>query len=71
MGLDDLEQEAKTLASEHPEQADQALDKVGQEINQETGGKFSSQIDSGEQKAEEFLGVQAQGQGQDQDQMQS
>lgn len=61
MGFDDLgglEDEAKDLASKHPEQAEQALDKVGDEINQETGGKFSGEIESGEQKAEEYLGIQ-------------
>jgi len=61
MGMDDLgglADEAKNLASQHPEQADQVLDKVDEAAKKETGGKFSGEIDSAEQKAEGYLGVQ-------------
>jgi len=61
MGIGDelggLGDKAKDLAQDHPDQAEQAIDKVGDELGQRTGGKFDSQIDAGEQKADEFLGV--------------
>ena len=59
--------EAKKQASEHSDIADQGFDKAAEMADEKTGGKFDSQIQAGEQKAEEALGVQdqdAQGQGQ-------
>jgi len=59
--------EAKKMASEHSDVADQGMDKAAEMADEKTGGKFSGQIQQGEQKAEEALGVQdqdAQGQGQ-------
>ena len=58
MNLGSLASKAKDLASRHPKQTDQALDKAGAEVNKETGGKYSGQVDSAEQKAEGYLGVQ-------------
>ena len=52
--------EAKKLASEHSEQADQGLDKAAEMAGEKTGGEYDSQIQAGEQKAEDFLGVQDQ-----------
>jgi len=49
--------EAKKLASEHSDIADQGLDQATQMAEQKTGGRFDSQIEGGEQKAEEYLGV--------------
>jgi hypothetical protein len=61
--------EAKKLASEHSDIADQALDQAADMAKQKTGGRFDSQIEGGEQKAEDYLGVQDQDQGsQDQNQ---
>ena len=51
---------AKEFASEHPEQADQGLDKAAEMAGEKTGGKYDSQIQAGEQKVEDFLGVQDQ-----------
>jgi hypothetical protein len=59
--------EAKKEASEHSDVADQGFDKAAEMADQKTGGKFDSQIQEGEQKAEGSLGVQdqdSQGQGQ-------
>jgi MT0933-like antitoxin protein len=59
--------EAKKMASEHSDIADQGADKAAEMVDEKTGGKFDSQIQQGEQKAEESLGVQDQdnqGQGQ-------
>jgi hypothetical protein len=55
--LRDLGKKAKDLAHDHPDQADKAIDKLGDELGQRTGGKFDDQIDSGERKAEESLGI--------------
>jgi hypothetical protein len=51
---------AKKLASEHSEQADQGLDKAAEMVGEKTGGKYDSQIQAGEQKVEDYLGVQDQ-----------
>ena len=63
-----FEDDAKKFADEHPQQADQALDKVGDMVNQDTGNKFSGEIDTGEQKAESYLGIQGDPQQQQQQQ---
>ena len=55
--------DAKKLASEHPEQADQAFDKAADFANQETGNRFGSEVQRGEQAGENYMGVQDQGQG--------
>jgi MT0933-like antitoxin protein len=51
---------AKKLASEHSEQADEGLDKAAEMAGEKAGGKYDSQIQAGEQKAEDYLGVQDQ-----------
>ena len=61
--------DAKKLASEHPDQGDQAVNKAGQFADQATGNRFDSQIQKGEQAGQNYLGGQGQGQqGQDQSQ---
>ena len=66
--------DAKKLAGEHPEQADQAFDKAADFANQETGNRFGSEVQRGEQAGENYMGVQDQDQqgqqqpGQQQDQ---
>lgn len=57
-GLKGLVDKVKGLASSHPKQADQAVEKAGDEVDQKTGGKYSSQVDTAEQKAEGYLGTQ-------------
>jgi hypothetical protein len=52
--------EAKKLASEHSDLADQGMDKAAEMAGEKTGGRFDSQIQTGEQKAEDYLGVQDQ-----------
>jgi MT0933-like antitoxin protein len=58
--------EAKNLASEHPDVANKGIEEAGQVAGEKTGGRFDSQIEQGEQKAEGFLGTDSQGGGQDQ-----
>jgi hypothetical protein len=57
---------AKDVAGDHDKQSDEALDKVADEANDRTGGGHDSQIQSGEQKAENYLGVEDQDQNQKQ-----
>jgi len=52
--------DAKKLASEHQDVADEGFDKAAQFADEKSGGKYGSQIEGGEQKAEDFLGVQDQ-----------
>ena len=66
--LSGMEDEAKKLASEHPDVANKGIEEAGTVAGQKTGGRFDSQIEQGEQKAEGFLGTDSQGgqSGQDQ-----
>ncbi len=60
----EMADEAKKLASEHPDIANKGVEEAGQLADEQTGGRFGSQVEEGEQKAEEFLGTDGQG-GQD------
>ena len=53
--------EAKKLASNHPDMANKGVEEAGQFADEKTGGRFGSQIDEGEQRAEGFLGTDNQG----------
>jgi hypothetical protein len=53
--------EAKNLASDHPNMANKGIEEAGQVADEKTGGRFGSQIDEGEQRAEGFLGTDNQG----------
>jgi MT0933-like antitoxin protein len=57
----EMEDEAKKLAGEHPDMANKGIEEAGQAVGDRAGGKFDSQIEQGEQKAEEFLGTDQQG----------
>jgi MT0933-like antitoxin protein len=52
--------DAKKLASEHQDVADEGFDKAAQFADDKSGGKYGSQVEGAEQKAEDFLGVQDQ-----------
>ena len=58
--FDDLKAKAEQAAQDHPEQAekisDQAIDRGGDTADKLTGDKFSSQIDSAQEKADDKLG---------------
>jgi MT0933-like antitoxin protein len=58
-----LENEAESLAKDHPEQADKGLDAAAQFADRETGNKFDSEIQGGAGAVEKDLGGQDQGQG--------
>jgi hypothetical protein len=69
----DMADKAKNFAGDHDKQSDEALDKAEQFADDKTGNKHDSQIQSGENAAENYLGVQDQDQqgGQDQNQGQN
>ena len=52
----DLEQEAGKLASEHSDVVDKGLEEAGQMVDDKTGGHFGSEVQEGEQQAEQHLG---------------
>ena len=58
--MSDFLEDAKKLASEHSDVADQGLDQATEVAKDKTGGRFDSQIEDGEEKVEGFLGVQDQ-----------
>ena len=58
--MSDFMDRAKKLASEHSEQADEGLDKAAEMAGEKTGGKYDSQIQAGEGKVVDYLGVQDQ-----------
>jgi antitoxin protein of toxin-antitoxin system len=47
---------AKDLADKHDEQVDKGLDKAGDQVDQRTGNKYSSQIDKGVDQAQQRTG---------------
>lgn len=48
--------DAKTFVDEHDEQVDQAIEKAGDVVDQETGGKYADQVDKAQNVAEEKTG---------------
>jgi MT0933-like antitoxin protein len=48
--------EAEQMASEHSDVADKGIQEAGQIADDKTGGKFDSEIQGAEQKAEGYLG---------------
>jgi hypothetical protein len=60
MTMSEFMDDAKKLASEHQDVADEGLDKAAQFADEKSGGKYGSQVEGAEQKAEDFLGVQDQ-----------
>jgi hypothetical protein len=47
---------AKQFVAKHDEQVDQALEKVGDEVDKRTGNKYSAQIDKGVDEAQKRTG---------------
>ena len=58
--MSDFMDEAKKLASEHSDVADEGFDQAAEMAKGKTGGRFDSQIEGAERKGEEFMGVQDQ-----------
>lgn len=65
-------QKAEQLARDHPQQADELIQKGEQFADQQTGDRFDQQIGAAGQQAEQrYGGGQQQGQSQDQNQNQN
>jgi MT0933-like antitoxin protein len=62
----ELAGKAKDFAGDHDKQSDEALDKATDFAGDKTGNKYDSQIQSGEDKAENYLGVEDQDKDQNQ-----
>jgi hypothetical protein len=56
----EMADKAKDFAGDHDKQSDEALDKAADFAGDKTGNKYDSQIQSGEDKAESYLGVEDQ-----------
>ena len=48
---------AKDLASQHDEQVDQGIEKAGDQVDQRTGDKYSSQVDKAQDAAQQRTGA--------------
>jgi len=48
---------AKDFADKHDEQVDQGLEKAGDQIDERTGDKYSTQIDKGVDQAQQHTGA--------------
>ena len=48
----DFMDKAEEQAKQHPKQADEAIQKGGQEVDQRTGNRYDKQVQQGEQAAE-------------------
>ena len=62
----DMADKAKQFAGDHDKESDEAFDKAAEFADDKTGNKYDSQIQSGEGKAEGYLGVEDQDQAQGQ-----
>lgn len=56
--MSNLFDQAKNLAGQHPDQANQGLDALADQVQQRTGGQFDSQIDQARDVAGQQLGLQ-------------
>ncbi|MFF0991299.1 antitoxin [Kocuria nitroreducens] len=48
---------AKNLADQHPDKVEQGIDRGGDAVDERTGNKYESQVDTGQDKAGDFLGT--------------
>jgi hypothetical protein len=71
MGLDDLKNKAKDIIGQHPDQANQGIDKAREFADEKTGGKHSDQIQQGADKLKQAVGGNQDGGGQDDGQQQN
>ena len=62
----EMADKAKDFAGDHDKQSDEALDKAADFADDKTGNKYDSQIQSGEDKAENYLGIEDQDKAKDQ-----
>ena len=58
----EMARKAKDFVGSHDKESDEALDKAADVVNDRTGGSHESQIQGGERKLEDYLGVEDQDQ---------
>jgi MT0933-like antitoxin protein len=58
----EMARKAKEFVGSHDKESDEALDKAADFVNERTGGSHESQVQSGERKLEDYLGVEDQDQ---------
>ena len=54
--ISDRKDDIKNQASQHSDQVEQGIDKAGNTVDDKTGGKFSDQIDKGQDALKDKLG---------------
>lgn len=54
--ISDHQDDIKNQASQHSDQVEQGIDKTGNTVDDKTGGKFSDQIDKGQDALKDKLG---------------
>ena len=55
MGIGDFLDKAKDLAAENKDQVDDVIDRAGDMIDEKTDGKYSDQVDQGQEAAKDFV----------------
>ena len=55
MGIGDMVNKAKDLAAGHPDQVDQGIDKVGDAVDERTGGQHAAQVDKAQDAVRDRL----------------
>lgn len=56
MGFDDLKNKAQDALKQHPDQADQGVDKAREFADEKTGGKYSDKLQQGADKVKQQFG---------------
>lgn len=55
--FDQAREAAQKLAQDHPDQVDEVIKRVGDEVDQRTGSQYSQEIDQAEQAVRDQLGA--------------
>ncbi len=55
MGIKDWFSKGKQVAAENKDAVKEGIDKAGDVVDDKTGGKFSEQVDQGQEAAKDFI----------------
>ena len=55
LGIGDFVKKAKDLAAGNKDKVEQGIDKAADMVDEKTGGKYSRQVETGTEKAKDFL----------------
>lgn len=56
MSIGGFADKAKDLAEQHPDQVDQGIDKVGDAVDERTGGQHAEQVDKAQDAVRDRIG---------------